>query len=411
MAVGSVLLYPIGSVYIASDHPRVAGPDPSAKKADFVFAAMSWNTQQYMTLLPDTPCDAFAEMCGGTGVAAIEASRFARQSWTLDITERSTRFAEFNALLNGAENVSALQGDLYEPVRGLTFDRIVAHPPYVPAFQQELIFRDGGADGEQITRRIVEGLPEFLRPGGRFYCVCQATDREDAPLEQRLRRMLGAAEGDFDVLVVELTKPTNPTEFYARQAWFRDGAGFAEVEGRHKAFKEMKVTRLVYSLIVIQRRDRGRPVFTARKEAAATRAPQVDWIVDWETLCAGARVAEGLLDRAVAVTPWVRVDVRLAVSGGKFESVGTGVRSELPAGFDADCPSWMGAFLTKCDGRTTVREHLASLREAGLVPADLPDEKFGGLVAELVGAGVLAAEGVPTPPAYDPPLWARDADA
>lgn len=409
-AVGTVLLYPIASVYVASDHPYLVAGTAGAMP-DFVFAAMSWNTQEYMTLLPSAPCDAFAEMCGGTGVAALEAARTARRSCTLDITERATRFAEFNARFNGIENVTALQGDLYEPVRGMTFDRIAAHPPYVPAFHQELIFRDGGADGEQITRRIVEGLPEHLRPGGRLYCVCQATDRVDAPLERRLRTMLGAAESEFDVLVVELSKPTNPTEFYARQAWHRDGSGFAEVEARHKAFKAMGVTRLVYSLFVLQRREGPRPVFTVRREAGRTRSAQVEWILAWETLRASGLDGRDVLDRPLAVQPWVQMDVQLRPRDGQFHPVGTGVRSELPSRFDASCPPWMGAFLTKCNGRTTARELLASLREVRMVPPDASEEVFASLVADLVGAGVLAAEGLPTPPAYDAPLWARDDDA
>ena len=44
----------------------------------------------------------------------------------------------------------------------------MTHPPYIPAKETELIFRDGGKDGEQIIRRAVEGLPRFLRPGGNI---------------------------------------------------------------------------------------------------------------------------------------------------------------------------------------------------------------------------------------------------
>lgn len=68
---------------------------------------------------------------------------------------------------------------------------IVAHPPYIPDGANKLLFRDGGEDGEQIFRRIVQGLPQYLKPGGRFYCVTTATDRENESLQDRVRGWLG----------------------------------------------------------------------------------------------------------------------------------------------------------------------------------------------------------------------------
>ena len=85
-----------------------------------------------------------------------------------------------------------MRGDLYEPVRGSRFDRIVAHPAYVPALEPGAIYADGGEDGEFITRAIVQGLPRFLEPQGRFYCGTMGVEREGEPYEQRVRQWLGA---------------------------------------------------------------------------------------------------------------------------------------------------------------------------------------------------------------------------
>src|SRR5690606_36116914 len=132
----TVRLYPTEGLYIISDLDPEA---PGAAELDeleplvHVFSAITSLTGSYMKQLPDTPCERFLELCGGTGIAALVVARFAGHAWTADITARSTAFAAFNAQLNGLSNVSAVQGDLYEPVRGMTFDRIVAHPPYVPA--------------------------------------------------------------------------------------------------------------------------------------------------------------------------------------------------------------------------------------------------------------------------------------
>src|SRR3982751_5315320 len=95
--------------------------------------------------------------------------------------------------------------------------RIVAPPPYVPSRETRMIYRDGGSDGEGVTRRIIAGLPEFLRPGGGFHCTRTATDHKDAPLELRLREMLGPSASDFDIAVVT-SNEFDPTEYYVRLA-------------------------------------------------------------------------------------------------------------------------------------------------------------------------------------------------
>src|SRR5690606_29151931 len=147
---------------IASDldsgAPGASDPD-SLEQPDFVFSAITSLTGTFLSQLPDAPCERCLELCAGTGTAALAAAKQAGHVWATDLTARSTRFAEFNARLNNLQNVTAVQGDLYEPVLGLTFDRIVAHPPYVPATETQMVYRDGGEDGEQVIRGILQGLP------------------------------------------------------------------------------------------------------------------------------------------------------------------------------------------------------------------------------------------------------------
>jgi hypothetical protein len=120
----TVLLYPMRSLYIASDTPR----ESSVKKSpDVVYPALTGNTHRFLTLIPETPCGSFLELCGGTGIAALCAARNgAKKAVSCDITRRSTLFADFNGRLNGLSDFSALEGDLYAPVGAERFDRIAA---------------------------------------------------------------------------------------------------------------------------------------------------------------------------------------------------------------------------------------------------------------------------------------------
>ncbi|HEV3202441.1 MAG TPA: class I SAM-dependent methyltransferase, partial [Bryobacteraceae bacterium] len=171
---------------------RGAAPDGSRTPypQDIVYPPVFDTTQRFIGELPSTPCDAMLDLGTGTGIAALLGAPKARHVWATDVTDRAVLFTEFNRRLAGLENMTVGKGDLFDPVAGLTFDRIVIHPPYVPAKvrRSDHVFAVSGDDGEQIIRRTVEGLPQYLRPGGRFYSLQVATDREGEDFEERIRK-------------------------------------------------------------------------------------------------------------------------------------------------------------------------------------------------------------------------------
>src|SRR5260370_38279262 len=97
----------------------------------------------------------------------------------------------------------------------------------MPGFRPAEIYVDGGEDGEQLTRRILEGLEKHLNPGGRLYCRTLGTDRDEAQFGKRLRGWLGSAEGEFDIALF-VSKNLDPVRFRTGSAVGRS-AGPAEV--------------------------------------------------------------------------------------------------------------------------------------------------------------------------------------
>lgn len=68
------------------------------------------------------------------------------------------------------------QGDLYSVLQeGETFDCIYANPPFIPMVEDVSypICGTGGRDGLVVLRRIVEGLPKHLNPGGEAIIFCE----------------------------------------------------------------------------------------------------------------------------------------------------------------------------------------------------------------------------------------------
>ena len=102
-----------------------------------------------------------------------------------DISPGALAVAGRNVARHGVgERVPLGEGDLFEPVEGLAagrpFDLIVSNPPYIPtqeiagmgrhvAEHEPYLALDGGADGLDPHKRILEEAAAFLAPGGRIF--------------------------------------------------------------------------------------------------------------------------------------------------------------------------------------------------------------------------------------------------
>jgi hypothetical protein len=383
------LLYPTASLWIVSDlNTDPTDPDGPELAGDAVYPAISQNTRHFLFALPPTPCDEFLELCAGTGIAALIASKYSRHTWATDITERATIFARFNAALNQIDNCTAARGDVYEAVVGRTFDRIAAHPPYMPSIGQKYLFRDGGDDGEQVTRRIIAGLPEYLRPGGRFYCAGVLSDRTGAPLENRIRVMLGPDHETFDVLLLTYWS-FNPTDYYFKRAL--DGnVGLEEVVQRHELFRALRVERLVYSTIVIERHATPRPAYTARRQVGrGLGTEEIDQLMAWQAAATAPDLLKRLLDAPLDSLPRIQMRVDHSFKNNRWVTQDCVLSTVTPFVVEAKCPPWMATVIARCDGKLTTREHLDFLKSSGSVPPQAQEMEFAEMIRSLIDGGFL----------------------
>ncbi|MHB1224950.1 MAG: methyltransferase [Gemmatimonadaceae bacterium] len=397
----TVLLYPTRSLVIVSD--ITSDRHGSSIPADVVFPAITQHTEHFLAMLPETPCDELLELCAGTGIAALSAARHSGRVWATDITERSAHFARFNVLLNGITNATVACGDLYDAVGGRTFDRIVAHPPYVPGPETRVIFRDGGEDGEQVTRRIVAGLPDHLRPGGTLHCTCAVTDRVGRPFELRLRGWLGDAAPEFDVFFLPRAAH-DPGEYYLRRA-IQGHEPWNELEGRYRLFQRLEVEHLVYGSFVVRRRtaaDAGHPPLTVRRRAnPVVRGSDVLRLMEHEMAMAAPGLQERLLDLPLLVNPGMEFSLTHALVDGDWVATACHIRLLNEFAVDASVSPWIAALLVRCDGTRPARLILAELREEGMAP-DEPsvEDELAPLLLALATKGVLLAPpgALSTPP-------------
>ena len=123
------------------------------------------------------------DLCTGSGCLAILAARHFPNATVdaVDISKDALAVAARNVAEHGLEDRVALhRGDLFAPLGNKRYDLIISNPPYVDAegmaalppecrAEPKLAF-DGGADGLDIVRRILDQAGRHLTPEGGLLC-------------------------------------------------------------------------------------------------------------------------------------------------------------------------------------------------------------------------------------------------
>jgi ribosomal protein L3 glutamine methyltransferase len=123
------------------------------------------------------------DLCTGSGCLAILASRSFpnAQIDAVDLSNGALEVAARNVADYGLEErITLYKGDLFKPLGDTRYDLIITNPPYVDAFGMANLPRecryepkmafDGGEDGLDIIRRILDEAPSHLTPQGGLLC-------------------------------------------------------------------------------------------------------------------------------------------------------------------------------------------------------------------------------------------------
>ncbi len=400
----TVLLYPVAGTLVASDRGEAFADIGEHPLEDVVFPALYHGTLRFLGLLPCTAADDALDLCAGSGIGALVLSRHARRVVAADITARAVHFGRFNQLLNECQNVDIVQGDLYEPVKGRSFDVIAAHPPYVPAESVTQVYRDGGLTGEAIVQRIVEGLPEYLRPGGTMYMMCAAWDTADAPFERRVRSWLGVTEQEFDV-VFAVQGQTSASAFAENLAERAEGKAKAARTDWARVFAEAGLRQYANGALVVRRADAagaGRPVTCRPQLMDATTGTDFPWLLArlrWlRAQEALGTLATTLLPARARLAPYARLTVVYQGQPRGPAPAEVVLHSARPFGASIKLDPWMLGVVMRLDGERTVESVHRAAREAGGMPPAIEATHLAGLVAMGFERGVFELDRGPMTP-------------
>jgi carbamoyltransferase len=197
---------------------------PSEPFADYVMPPGD-DSVGLVRVAPRTPRRSTLDLCCGAGAQALAAAAYSERVTGVDVNPRALRFARFNAAVNRIEHATFVQGDVYDAVRDTRFDAIVANPPFVPwpAGDAELLYRGGGARGDDVLARILAGAVARLEPDGSLAIVADLADVEELPARiQRWqgtsRRTLLLLQHHYELLAYAETHAAHHDDSATRQA-------------------------------------------------------------------------------------------------------------------------------------------------------------------------------------------------
>ncbi|MFH9980063.1 HemK2/MTQ2 family protein methyltransferase [Streptomyces sp. NPDC017179] len=156
----------------------------------------------------------------GSGALALVAARRGARVTAVDVSWRAVWTARLNARLSRLP-VRIHHGNLFGPVRGRSFDVVLANPPYVPAPDTRRGPHgrrrawDAGRDGRLVLDRICRDAPPLLRPGGVLLVVHSALSDPGLSLH-RLR-----AAG-LEAAVVRRRRIAFGPVLRSRRGWLRE---------------------------------------------------------------------------------------------------------------------------------------------------------------------------------------------
>jgi 16S rRNA G1207 methylase RsmC len=96
-----------------------------------------------------------------------------------DINSRAVALARMNKKIHKLDNVSVLQGDMFEKVNG-KFDAILLNPPQTA--------------GKELCFRMIESSRDFLKEGGALQVVARH-NKGGKSLSEKMKDVFGNVEG------------------------------------------------------------------------------------------------------------------------------------------------------------------------------------------------------------------------
>ncbi|WOX22982.1 class I SAM-dependent methyltransferase [Streptomyces solicathayae] len=251
----------------------VGGAGGIGKKDEGVVLGVGGASTTLAGITVRTPVASALDVGTGSGIQVLHAAQHATRLTATDLNPRALGFTRLTLALSGVHEATLLEGSLFEPVDGDTYDLIVSNPPFVISPGARLTYRDGGMGGDDLCRTLVQQAGARLNDGGfaQFLANWQHVDGEQ--WQDRLRSWVPRG---CDAWIVQ--REVQDITQYA-ELWLRDS-------GDHREDPEAYAGRYEGWLDEF--------------EARGTKAVGFGWI----TLRRSAAVESGAVEPSIVIEEW-----------------------------------------------------------------------------------------------------------
>jgi hypothetical protein len=378
---GAARIVPHDELLIASDHGAAADGHadhvPGVHRPSVALAHLTVRGSGERAL----------DLCTGNGIQAILLAAHAAHVVATDVNARALEYAEFNAALNGVENIETRHGSFFEPVDGERFDLVVANPPYVVSPESAYLFRDSGLPGDAVSEHVVRHAPAALKPGAfASILIAWALDPED-PFA-RPRSWLGGSGCDAFLLHTSTDDTIETASVWNRDIADRTDA-YAEAIDRWLAYyRELGIEQLGYACLVLRKRADGRDGrLEAQQLPRAGLRPagrHVQKLFATHDLLTAIEPADALLDRRLRVVDDAVVAQESRYAEGRWRTENLTLRLESGLPFSAELDATTARLVRELDGEKTLREALA-----GTLDTDEERDTGAALARQMLAVGFL----------------------
>ncbi|MEU9865736.1 methyltransferase [Streptomyces sp. NPDC047971] len=251
----------------------VGGAGGIGKKDEGVVLGVGGASTTLAGITVRTPVSSALDLGTGSGIQALHAAQHATLVTATDLNPRALDFTRLTLALSGAREAELLQGSLFEPVDGDTYDLIVSNPPFVISPGARLTYRDGGMSGDDLCRTLVQEAGERLNDGGYAQFLANWQHVEGEEWQDRLRSWVPRG---CDAWIVQ--REVQDVTQYA-ELWLRDSGDHREEPGEYATRYEAWLDEF---------------------ESRETKAVGFGWI----TVRKNAAVASGEVEPSIVIEEW-----------------------------------------------------------------------------------------------------------
>jgi len=307
----------------------------------------------------------------GSGMLAVMAAKQGDKVTATDLNPRAAEFTQFNASLNGVTGIECLTGDTFEPVKGRTFDLILANPPFFVTPSSGQIYCENRMDLDQYVERIIREAPKYLEADGFLQMILEWVRMRGQEWQERLTGWFRNSGTD----VWLLRTATRDAAGYAQERIAHMFPTDEEIQGKYaewmEYYRQRGVEAIQGGLLSMRRRS---PTMWMRSGGNWVRfenwvrledlaqnpsGPFGDSVI--ETFATEDELAkrpsdDKLIEVKPVLAPDVRMENQLAVSERKWALVSCRIfrTKGVPASLNID-PA-VAEFVATCDGSLTLGE-------------------------------------------------------